>query len=204
LRFSVRGLIVVVLVIGAGLGWIVREAHIQRDAVAAIKKSGAGVAYSWAWRDGNNIPGGEPWAPRWLVDFIGVDYFSHVTVVVCHYKPGAPDAAIAEIGRLTQLEHLNLSASPVTDAGLVRLKGLTKLSVLGLAGTQVTDAGLAHLKGLTNLNYLDLSGTQISDAGLLDLKGLTKLSTVDLRGTQVAAAGMNELNRALPRFSIRY
>ena len=37
LRFSVRGLIVVVLVIGAGLGWIVRQAHIQRDAVAAIR-----------------------------------------------------------------------------------------------------------------------------------------------------------------------
>ncbi len=40
LRFSVRGLIVVVLGIGAGLGWIVREAHIQRDVVAAIKNAG--------------------------------------------------------------------------------------------------------------------------------------------------------------------
>jgi hypothetical protein len=40
LRFSVRGLIVLVLVIGVGLGWIVRRAHIQRDAVSAITKAG--------------------------------------------------------------------------------------------------------------------------------------------------------------------
>ena len=39
LRFSVRGMIVVVLVIGGWLGWIVRTAPtIQREAVAAIEK----------------------------------------------------------------------------------------------------------------------------------------------------------------------
>jgi hypothetical protein len=47
LRFSVRGLIGLVLVIGAGLGWIVRQAHIQRDAVAAIKKADGVVRYDW-------------------------------------------------------------------------------------------------------------------------------------------------------------
>ena len=81
LRFSVRGMIVLVLVFGAGLGWIVHEAHIQRDAVAAIKKAGGFVKYDWEWRFGKNISGAKPWAPRWLVDLIGVDYFGHVTVV---------------------------------------------------------------------------------------------------------------------------
>ena len=82
LRFSVRGLIVVVLVIGAGLGWIVRQAHIQRDAVAAIRKAGGSVAYSWeSGRTGRRFRRGEPWAPSWLVDLIGVDFFGHVTDV---------------------------------------------------------------------------------------------------------------------------
>jgi TRAP-type C4-dicarboxylate transport system permease small subunit len=36
LRFSVRGLIIVVLLIGGWLGWLVRSAHVQRDAVVAI------------------------------------------------------------------------------------------------------------------------------------------------------------------------
>jgi hypothetical protein len=55
LRFSVRGLIVIVIVVGVALGWIVREAHIQRDAVAAIEKAGGSVRYDW-----------ESWVPKWL------------------------------------------------------------------------------------------------------------------------------------------
>jgi hypothetical protein len=39
LRLRVRGLIVVMLVMGAGLGWLVRTARVQRDAVAAIENS---------------------------------------------------------------------------------------------------------------------------------------------------------------------
>jgi hypothetical protein len=66
LRFSVRGLIVLVLVVGAGLGWIVREAHIQRDAVAAITTIGGEVNYDWEWCDGAPVPGAQPSAPRWL------------------------------------------------------------------------------------------------------------------------------------------
>jgi hypothetical protein len=51
LRISVRGLIVSVLLVGGGLGWIVHQARIQRDAVAAIVKSGDRVQYDWQWRD---------------------------------------------------------------------------------------------------------------------------------------------------------
>jgi len=45
LRFSVRWMIVIVLVIGGWLGWLVRNARIQRDAVAAITKAGGDVIY---------------------------------------------------------------------------------------------------------------------------------------------------------------
>jgi hypothetical protein len=64
LRFSVRGLIVLALVIAAGLGWVVRQAHIQRDAVAAIKKAGGWVQYDWEWTGGIVNPAGGLWAPR--------------------------------------------------------------------------------------------------------------------------------------------
>ena len=52
LRFSVRGLIVLVLLIGCWMGWLVRSARIQRDAVAAIKDAGGTVSYEWEWSDG--------------------------------------------------------------------------------------------------------------------------------------------------------
>ena len=40
LRFSIRGLIVLVLFTGGGLGWLIRGARIQREAVAALEKCG--------------------------------------------------------------------------------------------------------------------------------------------------------------------
>jgi len=75
-RFSLRALIVLVLLIGAGLGWLVRSAHVQRDAVAAIRRAGGSVSYDWEWNNGKSVPGGKPWAPKWLVDLVGIDYYA--------------------------------------------------------------------------------------------------------------------------------
>ncbi len=81
LRFSVRGMLVLVLVIGAGLGWFVRSARIQRKAVAVLRKAGGSVKYDREWKDGKSRPGGRPWSPRWLMDRTGVEFFGHVTAV---------------------------------------------------------------------------------------------------------------------------
>jgi hypothetical protein len=51
LVISVRGLIVLVLVVGTGLGWTVGSAHIQRDAVAAIRQAGGNAFYEWEFKD---------------------------------------------------------------------------------------------------------------------------------------------------------
>jgi hypothetical protein len=96
-RFSVRGLIVTVLLIGAWAGSIVRSARIQREAVAALQKEGNHVAYNWEWSNGGSVPRGRPWVPRRLVDLLGVDYFGHVTSV---WLRDTTDAAIAHVARL--------------------------------------------------------------------------------------------------------
>jgi internalin A len=189
LRFSIRGLIVLVLVIGAGLGWIVREADVQRDAVLAITAAGGSICYDWEWSNGESIPRGKPLAPQWLVELIGVDYFGHVTYVEVF---DVPDATLAHVGRLAP--QMFFSASPtVTDAGLAHLRGPTNLSGLWLISTRVTDAGLVHLKGLTNLSFLSLDGAHVTDAGLAHLGGLTKLSDLRLIGTRVTDTGLVHL-----------
>ncbi len=187
LRFSVRGLIVFIFVIGLWLGLLVRSAHIQRDAVAGIINANGQVKYNWEWSDGRAKIGGKPWAPRWLIDQIGIDYFGHVKVASL---PGDSDAACAHIGRLPRLEQLTLGGSAASDAGLAHLKGLTKLSELDLRATKVTDAGLANLEGLTSLTFIDLSNTPVSDAGLAHLKGLVHLKDLELNETGVTDAGL--------------
>ena len=92
LRFSVRGLIVLVLMIGAGLGWLVRQAHVQRDAVHAIKQ-----AHGLASYDINPSKGGFPWTGlaawrRLIADYIGIDFVFHVTSVNLYGTPPSNDA----------------------------------------------------------------------------------------------------------------
>jgi len=213
-RFSVRGLIVLVLVIGVWLGWIVRSVRIQRDAVTAIEKAHGRVMYDWQWKNGRSTPRVGPW--RGLVDLLGVDYFNHVTWVV--FPGEATDAEMAHLGNLARIDTLVLDPSNVSDLGLahldrltslrwlsisssvgstdtriMRLKTLTRLQGLNLDRTDVTDAGLPHLKGLTGLELLGLSDTGITDSGLAHLGGLTNLHWLDLHGTQVTDAGMAHL-----------
>ena len=156
LRFSVRGPIVLVLVIGAWLGWIVRIARIQSEAVKAIRQSGGWVSYYSEMGKGTLFLGEIPGIRKWLSDFIGVDYFDQVSSVLLDSQSPTLDATIAQVGRLTELDSLFLSESSVSGTGLAHIKGLTNLSSLDLFGTGVSDAGLAHLEGLTALSTLEL------------------------------------------------
>jgi Leucine-rich repeat (LRR) protein len=232
LRISVRGLIVLVLVIGAGLGWVVRGARIQREAVAALERGRGTVKYNGEhifWDSGagwHDIRPEETWAPLWLVNSLGVDYFYHVTTVFLSQLPGGTE--MVSVGRLSSLEKLDLgdgviedddltnvtgltelsslvlSRARITDAGLVHLSGLANLSKLNLRGTRITDAGLEQLKGLKKLSYLDLRFTRVTDEGLKHLKGLTKLTELEVDFTSVTEAGKKGLVEALPRLSINH
>ena len=166
LRFSVHTLIVLVLVIGAGLGFIVRSAHTQRDAVAAIKSAGGTIYYDWEWNNGAPISGRRPWGPAWLSAMIGVDYFGHVTFVKGPSSMTPAADVMAAVAHLTQIQYLNVGQSYVTDADLVHLARLTRLEDLFLSNGQITDAGMEHLSGLTNLASLSLNFTRITDAGM--------------------------------------
>ncbi len=201
LRFSVRGLIVLVLLIGVWLGWLVRSARIQREAVAAIERAGGWIAYDLEPSLGGAYLEQKQWTSSWLANVIGVDYFRHVCTV--GVTPSGTAAELAQVGRLTRLKRLSLYGSFVSDAGLAHLRSLSELTFLDLSNTNVSDAGLAQLTDLTDLTHLELSSTRISDKGLVRLKKLTKLNYLNLRATQVSDAGVQELQQALPSLKIK-
>ena len=181
-----------------GSAGVVRSAHIQREAVAAIRKGGGYVGYGWNVKNGNPIAGGRTLgAPKWLTDLIGVDYFGHVVQVSLPYDSTATDAAMAQVGRLTRLESLYLDDSSLGDAGLAHVKNLVGLSVLSLGNTDVTDTGLANLNGLINLSELQLGGNSSHRPRVgAQLKGLKNLSELDLSETQVSGDGSRKSARA--------
>jgi hypothetical protein len=77
LRLSLRALIASILIIGCTLGWAVRTARVQQDAVTMIQKRGGFIWYDWQYKDADYVQAkSQPPGPKWLVDRIGVDYVS--------------------------------------------------------------------------------------------------------------------------------
>jgi hypothetical protein len=217
---SLRALMIAVLVLGAWLGWFVRNARIQHDAVAAFQRVGGRVYYDVEWKFAGPSPYDKPWTPmrlldgklwgtKWLIDHVGIDYFGSVVTVDLipsriNDAARANDATMAFVAQLSRLDSLRLTGTAVTDAGLVHLKGLTGLEDLELGNTQITDVGLAQLKSLTALRQLLLFNTSITDAGLSHLKELPNLALLDLSRTKVTDDGVIELERfsSLPNAAI--
>jgi Leucine Rich Repeat (LRR) protein len=196
-QFSLRSLLVFVLLVSIGMSWLgvkIGRARKQREAVEAIEKAGGSAGYE----DFTNTS-----VPNWARAVFGDDFFFSVRAVGAS-DPNFGDEEAAYLKELTSLTALSLSYTQVTDAGLMYLKGLTSLSFLDLDDTQVTDAGLVHLKELTDLSTLYLAHTQVTDAGLEHLKRMTSLDLLRLNGTHVTTQGVDDLRKALPNCDISF
>jgi len=213
-RFSLRALLIVVLLLSVLPGWFalkLRQAERQRQAVEAIRKAGGTVLYDYQFHEESGMATGvqESPVPAWLRELMGKDFFASVAAVGFHdpevstlnSRPTTvddADAVLEQVAGLTRVIRLELSANQVTDIGMEQLRGLTRLKYLDLSYTQITDVGSKNLKGLTQLDFLELNGTQVTDAGLEHLKGLKELGFLHLHGTRVTEEGSEELRKALP------
>jgi hypothetical protein len=178
LQFSLRTLMVLVLLASVAMSWLavkMQRAKRQREAANRIVKLGGSVTYDYEVdASGQRIPNTNAPGPTWLRRLLGQDFFADVV-------------------------QANLDSTEVTDAELEFLNGLPRLRWLNLFNTQVTDAGLKHLEPLGYLQRLELGGaSQITDAGLEHLEGLHELWAVYLGGTQVTEEGEKRLQQALP------
>ena len=167
LRLRIRELMVLIAVRSCVLVLVSYPAKIQRDAVLAIKRSGGIVVYDWDVSEGVG-PGGLALSPaKWVVEWLGPDYFTHVRVV--DLRGTATDNDLVAVSRLSRLECLKISYSPITDTGVQNLNGLIELKRLDLHETSITDAALVHLRGMRHLTTLYVVNTKLTDAGLLHL-----------------------------------
>jgi hypothetical protein len=227
-RFGVRLLLGLVLVLGCFFGWLAHKARIQRRAVAQIKQLGGSANYDFQEIPGVPSDKMEPRGPRWLRRLIGDELFQEV-VQVNLTGLNLRGADLACLEDFPELQTLNLICSEIGDTGLAqlcRLK-LKRLRVLWLADTgisdsglgdlaafdqlenleisynPVTDAGLKNLRALGNLETLSLVHTPIEGPGVANLKGLRRLKFVDLRGSKASDTARSELMKAVPGVNVQ-
>ncbi len=115
----------------------------QRQAIAAVEKSGGYVFYDYQISryvlidspDWENPPPG----PKWLRDLLGDDFFARV-VVAQSIRGEVTDSDLEPIKQLSDLRMLEIGDTGVTDDAVGILKGLTKLEYLGIGGTKITES----------------------------------------------------------------
>jgi hypothetical protein len=195
-QFSVRLLLVLVLALGSGLGWLAHKARTQRWAVAQIKRLGGSVIYDFQEVTGVPSDKMEPRGPRWLRRLIGDELFQEVVQVnLTGLNLRGVDLACLE--DFPELQTLNLICSEIGDRGLAqlcRLK-LKRLRVLWLADTGISDSGLVYLAAFDQLENLEISYNPVTDAGLNDLQSLQNLETLSLVHTPIEGPGLAHLKR---------
>jgi hypothetical protein len=220
-RLSVRAMMLLVLTFALALGGYVgflRKAWLQQEVVSEIKATGGWVTYDFQLDPHGN---GEPRAPKWLVDRLGVDFFGEIRDVKlstgakpvtpallekigrlgrlrslgASHVPSIDDESLAHLAGLANLEDLEIRATGVTGEGLVQLRHLIRLRNLDLRGLPLADADLAHLAGRRRLQSLSLDSPEVTDAGLAHLSHLTALVSLDLAGSGIRGEGLAHLGR---------
>ncbi len=213
LRLSLRGLMVLVLVFAAGLGYVVHLAHVQREAVAAIRRTGGYASYGWHdLRATDAYPTGEmTYFPPWMSDYLapevrervlawlGPDYFGAVSGVTLGEGDGfggnnIGEAEMAHVARLRRLAAFWIGSPRLGKAEIKYLAGLTDLTEIVYMGTAAdSDASLADLSRLTKLRSLSLNVPTLVDADLAALRNLANLKHPSIVGPLLTDAGLAHL-----------
>jgi hypothetical protein len=195
---SVRGLLVLGLILGAALGWVadkLRRARRQHEASVAVLSRHGTIDYGESFRleSWGRLPLGAPPRHGWLREWVGDDLFDTVTRVTFFGQEGVGDADLALLEDFPDMEELHVSKAPVTDRGIAHLAGMKRLRRVTISEAPITDRSLVAISRLPRINQLDLNRTRITDAGLVALDAMPHLLTLDLQWTQVTDAGLVHL-----------
>lgn len=214
-RLSLGAMMIIILGIGCGFGWVAHRAHVQRDAVAAImaprRNTQGRVYYDWQFVAGEFAEDARPRGPKWLRDALGPDVFD-TAVFVDIEGDNLDDELLKNVGRLHGLESVKIrghAAPDLTPAGMAHLLTLPRLKILsvrglaiprgfvaGLAGktgvrelwlpqAAVTDDEMAIIGGFTDLKVLQLDGSNMTDRGFARVANLKKLTLLDMPGVHI-------------------
>lgn len=190
-RFSLRTLLIVVILVAVGLSLLMRHVHEQREtvqrekvAVAELNKLGGSVVC--AIQAEPVLPS----LPVWLRKILGDEEYQPVESVL--YRA---NMAIVELGSRHPIEIEGLSSSNAqgTDAGLKHIGQLTAVRGLYMENRNFENAELEYLCKLSSLKHIDLKYTPITDVGLEYIGRLTTLESLDLCNTKITDAGLEHI-----------
>jgi hypothetical protein len=179
-RFTLRALLVMVMVLCLSLGWWTHRWREQRQIVERIERMGM-VRYDYEPKN---------WTPGtfkgWLLDTLGHDAFFQVGQANVFDRE-----LIRDLPRLPGLNHVEIRVNNLGDADLVSLAQCDKLEWLEIGSSwylfeeefqpsRITDDGVRILAEIPTLRYLEIRNATISDAGVQALTESPSLRELEI------------------------
>ena len=215
LRLSLGAMMILILGLGGGLGWVAHRAHVQRDAVAAIttlrRNTRGSVYYDWQYVAGQGAksPGpkwmsealgkfdqnAQPRGPKWLRDALGPDVFDTVVNVDIE-GDNVDDTLLENVGRLHGVEWLTIrghAAPDLTPQGMAQLRTLPRLKGLSVEGITESHGFVAGLTGKAELRRLWLPQAAVTDDEMAIIGGNLNLEVLKLDGRNVTDPGFTRV-----------
>lgn len=206
MQFRLRTLLLLLAVLSGGFAWMgyaMRQATAQRDAVREIRKLGGGAYYDYQAtefpdRFNENL---SPPGPVWIREILGDDFFGSV-VYVDLADCAATDRDLIWLQYLPYLKVLRLRMAPISDDGLAHLAGLKRMEELRLESTSITGRGFKHLQQLPRLEFLALRATEVNADGLKEIAIVPNLKYVDLSDTPLSQRDLAEFKQSRPDIDV--
>ncbi len=188
---SVRGLMVLVLVVGLPVGWKARRASLQRRGVAAVRGMDGSVAYDWQpWEDG-------PAGPGWLRRLVGDDYFQDVARVDLPIWREPPQAA--PVGSPVDPERARRVVRERRADRLEWLDGFGRIESLDVDGMGPRGPeALARIGRASGLKWLRLSGFGPDEAATVGRLGNLEGLVIRGRARDGPGAGLAPVGPPVP------
>lgn len=198
-RFKLRTFLLVVLLAGAGSGFILRRAlYIFQvlECVAELENHGAQVCSNFHERYGFYAwegPEGRSDITQWFLSDP-----EHVNILSCNSV--TTDSVLEKVATLRTLKGLN--TANITVTGMRQIVKLTNLESLYFQNSAINDDTVVLLARLPKLERLHLVNCPISDQGLCQLSRIKTLRDLQLEETNVTANGLAALRRCRPDLKI--
>lgn len=205
LRFGLRTMLGVVLLMALALGWWFNGVRRQRQAIATIRAlyPHAHISFEsrglWTKRAEDTRPAWLKTTSAWIGDRVPDHYLYSVKFVLIGegFPPQRPSAFTPVMDAVKMLDRLEALVidSGVQDSDVLGLDRLSHLEVLAMSGPSpnLTDAGLATLLEIPNLKELKLGDCAATDAWMTQLKALPHLREFCLGDEETLATESSRL-----------